>query len=354
MRNAIFKKLFWMAMGVFLLTATVMGITVFRFFSDRQIGEQAALTVTPATLIISLFTPLVGILIVALLLSFLLAARMSKQITEPLGKIDLRNPDERGLYPELRPLVRRISEQNREIQRRVEEVRAEHDRQDEMRREFTANVSHELKTPLTSISGYAELLQNGIVKSEDVSRFGGTIYREAQRLIVLVNDILRLSRLDEKDVMEEKTDVDLLAVCRENIVYLAPAAEKKGVTFSLAGQAAVISAVPQIIGEIVFNLCDNAIKYNKPGGSVAVSVTQDGEHAVLEVRDTGIGIPKDQMGRIFERFYRVDKSHSKELGGTGLGLSIVKHGAAYHNASVEVESRENEGTVFRVTFPKNA
>ncbi|MBR5389855.1 MAG: hypothetical protein IK141_00950 [Clostridia bacterium] len=307
---------------------------------------------TRAMLAVNLFTPLLLVLVLAMILSFVSAARMSKKITEPLGAIDLRDPDDRGVYEELRPLVQRIRAQNREIRHNLEELKAEHARQDEMRREFTANVSHELKTPLTSISGYAELIQSGMVRPEDVPRFAGTIWREAQRLIVLVNDIIRLSRLDDRDVEEERTPVELLALCREVIESLSPAADEKGVSFSLTGTPATVTGIRQILGEVVYNLCDNAIKYNRPGGSVAVDVREEDGQSVLSVKDTGIGIPETELGRVFERFYRVDKSHSKEVGGTGLGLSIVKHGAAYHNAAVEVESTPGEGTCFTVRFPQ--
>ncbi len=318
---------------------------------DGTVLRLSALFYSPATLVITLFTPLLAVLVLAIALSFLLAARVSRRITEPLAEIDLQNIDDRGVYEELRPLVRRIGQQNRQIYDQMAQLRTEHARQDEMRREFTANVSHELKTPLTSISGYAELIQNGMVKEEDVPRFAGTIYREAQRLIVLVNDIIRLSRLDDKDVAAERQPVDLYALCRETIVSLAPAAERKKVRFTLSGQSAVVVGIRQILGEIVYNLCDNAIKYNREGGTAAVSVTREEGFAVLRVKDNGIGIPEDQLGRVFERFYRVDKSHSKEVGGTGLGLSIVKHGAAYHGGTVSVESREGEGSLFTVRIP---
>ncbi|MBQ1705082.1 MAG: ATP-binding protein [Clostridia bacterium] len=307
---------------------------------------------TRAMLAINLFTPLLLVLVLAMALSFASAAGMSRRITEPLGAIDLRDPDDRGVYEELRPLVQRIRAQNREIQHNMEELKAEHARQDEMRREFTANVSHELKTPLTSISGYAELIQGGMVRQEDVPRFAGTIWREAQRLIVLVNDIIRLSRLDDKDVEEEREPVELSALCREVIESLAPAAAEKDVSFALTGTPATVTGIRQILGEVIYNLCDNAIKYNRPGGSVAVDVQETDGQTVLSVKDTGIGIPEEELGRVFERFYRVDKSHSKEVGGTGLGLSIVKHGAAYHNAAVEVESTPGEGTCFTVRFPR--
>ena len=303
------------------------------------------------TLAISLFTPLLLALVLALTLSLTLAARISQKITQPLGKIDLRNPDDREVYEELKPLVRRISAQNREIQQKVEELKAEHARQDDMRREFTANVSHELKTPLTSISGYAELMQNGMVRPEDVPRFSGVIYHEAQRMIVLVNDIIRLSRLDDRDVQEETVTLDLLSLCRETLGSLRPAAEEKKISLQLAGEEALFSGVRHIAEEIVYNLCDNAIRYNRPEGSVFVRAESEGDFAVLQVKDTGIGIPEAELGRIFERFYQVDKSHSKEVGGTGLGLSIVKHGAACLGAEVKVESKEGEGTCFTVRFP---
>lgn len=303
------------------------------------------------TLVISLFTPLLLALVLALILSLTLAARISQKITQPLGKIDLRNPDDREVYEELKPLVRRISAQNREIQQKVAELKAEHARQDDMRREFTANVSHELKTPLTSISGYAELMQNGMVRPEDVPRFSGVIYHEAQRMIVLVNDIIRLSRLDDQDVQEETVTLDLLSLCRETLESLRPAAEEKHISLQLTGEEAPFPGVRHIAEEIVYNLCDNAIRYNRPEGSVFVHAASEGDFAVLQVKDTGIGIPEAELGRIFERFYQVDKSHSKEVGGTGLGLSIVKHGAACLGAEVQVESKEGEGTCFTVRFP---
>ncbi len=306
---------------------------------------------TLSDLILSLFTPILAVLVLAIVLSFLLAARLSRQIIQPLGAIDLQNPDDREVYEELRPLVGRIRGQNRQIQQKVEELKREHIRQDDMRREFTANVSHELKTPLTSISGYAELIGHGLVKQEDVPRFAATIYKEAQRLIVLVNDIIRLSRLEDRDVMQQWEQLDLLALARENAIHLEEAAARRQVALTVWGDTLTIRGVRQVLDEIIFNLCDNAIKYNRPGGTVTVTVGWRDEQAMLEVRDTGIGIPEEEQGRVFERFYRVDKSHSKELGGTGLGLSIVKHGTAYLGASLELVSREGEGTTIRVLFP---
>ena len=317
---------------------------------DGTVLRVSADLYTLSDLLLELFTPILAVLVAAILLSFWLAARLSRQITQPLGAIDLQNPDERDVYEELRPLVRRISGQNRQIQQKVEELKVEHNRQDAMRREFTANVSHELKTPLTSISGYAELIQGGLVKPEDVPRFAGTIYNEAQRLIVLVNDIIRLSRLEDKDVLQEQQDIDLMALCRETGGYLQDAARRQQVTLEVQGERLTIQGVRQIAEEIIYNLCDNAIKYNKPGGTVTVTVFSRDEHPVVEVRDTGIGIPQQELSRVFERFYRVDKSHSKELGGTGLGLSIVKHGVAYLGATLELESQEGFGTTIRVVF----
>ena len=278
---------------------------------------------------------------------------MSKSVTEPINKIDLESPDERDVYPELKPLVRRINGQNRQIQRQMDELKLEHAKQDAMRREFTANVSHELKTPLTSISGYAEIIREGLARPEDISRFSGKIYDEAQRLITLVGDIIQLSQLEGKELQPQKVEIDLYETCLGVISHLEHAAEKRGIHFTLQGTHATFLGLEQIIDEIVYNLCDNAIKYNKENGAVTVSVSEDADWATLEVADTGIGIPNEELDRIFERFYRVDKSHSKEVGGTGLGLSIVKHGAAYHNAVIEVKSEVGKGTVISIRFPRN-
>ncbi len=221
---------------------------------------------------------------------------------------------------------------------------------EELRREFTANVSHELKTPLTSISGYAEIMKSGLVQPEDMGRFSEKIYQEAQRLITLVGDIIRLSQLDEEKVEVEKRAVDLYAAAAGVTERMKDVAKNAGVTISLSGKPAVIQGAPQILDEMIFNLCDNAIKYNKPAGMVSVTVDTVKGHPVLTVEDNGIGIPAEDKERIFERFYRVDKSHSKQIGGTGLGLSIVKHGAIYHKAKVEMESELGKGTRVRIVF----
>ena len=226
----------------------------------------------------------------------------------------------------------------------------EREERENLRREFTANVSHELKTPLTSILGTAEILQNGLVKPEDVPHFAGNIHRETERLIGLVNDIIKLSRLDEGGGLGQWETVDLYEEARAVLEQLAPAAQRKQVTTRLQGGEALVRGVPQIVEEIVYNLCDNAIAYNRANGSVTVTVENTAFGPRITVADTGIGIPREAQGRVFERFYRVDKSHSS--GGTGLGLSIVKHGAAYLGAQVELHSEPGHGSTFTLTFPK--
>jgi len=228
----------------------------------------------------------------------------------------------------------------------------EKEQRESLRREFTANVSHELKTPLTSILGTAEILQNGLVKPEDVSHFAGNIHREAGRLIGLVNNIIKLSRLDEGGPTTTWETVDLYQTAKSALDRLAAAAEQRQVTLELQGGPAQVHGVPQIVDEILYNLCDNAVVYNRPGGKVCVTVADTDEGARVTVEDTGIGIPQEVQSRVFERFYRADKSHS--AGGTGLGLSIVKHGAAYLGAKVTLESEEGKGSTFTLLFPKNS
>ncbi len=221
-----------------------------------------------------------------------------------------------------------------------------------MRREFTANVSHELKTPLHSISGYAELMQSGLVQPQDITGFAGKIYTEAQRLIRLVEDILRLSRLDENFDRVRQESVDLYTLASEVVAGMQPQAALASVSLDLTGISAPISGFPAQLSAIIANLCSNAIKYNRPGGHVTVSVQDEGSHVELTVADTGIGIPPEHQARIFERFYRVDKSHSKSVGGTGLGLSIVKHAAMIHRAEISLDSAPDRGTTVTIRFPK--
>ena len=225
---------------------------------------------------------------------------------------------------------------------------------EQVRREFTANVSHELKTPLQSILGYAELLKYNMVKEEDINNFSKRICNETKRMINLVEDIIKLSRLDEGAAGMVREDVDAYNLASEVISSLSTSAAEADVIMEIIGEHITVNGIPHLITGIIYNLCENAIKYNKPNGKVMVNVTENKEYVIVSVRDTGIGIPPEHQDRIFERFYRVDKSHSKEVGGTGLGLSIVKHSAKLHNAQIEVNSKAGEGTVFRVLFPKKS
>ena len=408
------------------------------------------------TLLLGMLQPIAVIALAAVVLSLLLASRISKKIISPLNSLDLDHPLSNEGYDELSPLLRRIDSQQRQLRRQSDELSrrrdefeavtgsmseglvllggsgdilsinptasallsatpdcighslltvsrtpavqellsgalegrrgertvplaggsyqldmspiisdgktagavlllfdvTEKERAEEMRREFTANVSHELKTPLQTISGCAELLCSGMVKSEDVDRFQRQIYQESQRMIRLVEDIIKLSRLDEGAGDMKREDTDLYALAHQAVESLAVQAENAGVTVSLSGGSAVINGIPQLLGGIVYNLCDNAIKYNRPGGHVYVTVSPEAEDVLLRVKDDGIGIPPEHQSRVFERFYRVDKSHSREVGGTGLGLSIVKHAARIHNAKIELKSAPGAGTDITVRFPR--
>ncbi len=337
---------------------TIMEETVYyaQRLDDGTVLRISSTRYTVFTLLINIIYPLLAALAISLLISAILAARVSSGVTEPINSIDLENPDERDVYDELKPLVQRINAQNRQIQTQMDELKQEHKKQDKMRREFTANVSHELKTPLTSISGYAEIIKNGMVRKEDIERFSEKIYDEAQRLIILVGDIIKLSQLDGGEVFADKVDIDLYDVCLRNVTYLESVAEAKNVLISLDTEPKDfrphILGYEKIIDEIVYNLCDNAIKYNREKGAVAISLSENSESVILAVSDTGIGIPQSEIDRVFERFYRVDKSHSKKVGGTGLGLSIVKHGVSLHGARVELKSSFGFGTTVSVFFNK--
>lgn len=225
-------------------------------------------------------------------------------------------------------------------------------KREQLRREFTSNVSHELKTPLTSISGFAEIMKNGGTPNAVVTDFSTSIYDEAQRLISLVNDIIKISELDEKDVQAESEDVDLYQLSADIINRLKPVADKRNISLNLIGESTIVSGAEKILDEMIYNLCDNAIKYNVDNGTVDVILSESNHHIKLTVRDNGIGIPQSEQNRVFERFYRVDKSHSKEIGGTGLGLSIVKHAAIYHNAEIKLKSELGKGTSITVIFNK--
>lgn len=222
----------------------------------------------------------------------------------------------------------------------------EKEEREALRREFTANVSHELKTPLTSISGFAEIIMNGIAKPQDIPHFAANIHKEAARLITLVGDIIKISQLDEGVVEKKREDVDLLELSDKIAQSLLPVAQKRGINIKVNGTHETVFGVYDILEEMIYNLCDNAIKYNRDNGSIEITV----KNKTISVKDNGIGIAKADRERVFERFYRVDKSHSKEIGGTGLGLSIVKHGAIFHNAKIVLESIEGEGTEIRIEF----
>lgn len=423
---------------------------VLRISSTHYSSMALLASLTPSLLLVLIFAALVAVTI---------AYKLSQRLTKPLNEIDLEHPQvNQAPYEELKPLLRRLHHQNRQIREQIQQLQAqkrqftaitdnmregflvldadglvlsynssatrllqpekpldghnirdltdepdfleslhgaqegehveslvplhgricqlfanpvyqestltgivlvlldvtEQQERESLRREFSANVSHELKTPLTSIAGIAEIMKSGMIAPADVPHFAGKIYDESQRLIQLVRDIIRISQLDENNIHDTPVPVELKKCAARNLSLLESAADAADVTLLLEGEEAVIQAVPAILDEMVYNLCENAVKYNKPGGSVTVTVRSDAAHVTLEVADTGIGIAPEHHSRVFERFYRVDKSHSKEIGGTGLGLSIVKHGAAFHHAQVELESALDKGTTVRIIFPKNA
>ncbi len=308
-----------------------------------------AITVLKAELIVSIICFVVSIIISALV-SVLVAKAVTKKVVNPINNIDLSLEKEVDLFEELQPFSNNLKAQTEMLDKQMKKIKREHKMQDKIRKEFTANVSHELKTPLTSISGYAEIMKNGMVKPEDVTRFSEKIYNEAGRLIVLVGDIIKLSHLDENIIKEKKERIELYSLCQTIISRLESSAQKQKVSFSLQGGTAEIVGIPRIIEEIIYNLCDNAIKYNRENGQVTVAIKQTSTNVILSVSDTGIGVEKEDLSRIFERFYRVNKSRSKDSGGTGLGLSIVKHGARVHNAKLTVDSKIGEGTTFTIKF----
>ena len=440
-------------------SSTLLEKTIYcaKRLSDGRVLRISISRATAGAIAIGMVSPIIAVGIGALILSGILASRLSKRIVEPLNKLDLEHPLDNDSYEELSPLLSRINkqraqitEQLSELHRRTDEFEqitgnmkeglvlidkgenivsmnpaakeifsvtedctgksfitvdrsrklnaaiksafesghgeihmeksgltyqldisridsegsafgavilafdiTEHENAEKVRREFTANVSHELKTPLQGIIGSAELIENGMVKQEDMPRFVGHIRTEAQRLVNLVNDIIRLSQLDE-GVSLPKEKVDLLAVAAEAVNDLASAAAEKRVALSVEGESVFVSGVKRLLYEVIYNLGENAVKYNVENGSVLVSVAAKDNSAVLTVSDSGIGIAPEHQSRIFERFYRVDKSHSKASGGTGLGLSIVKHAVLQQNGKIELESELGKGTTVRITFPKAA
>ena len=305
--------------------------TVLRVSRTMNSAMKSAFHILPFMIFLAL---------IMIVTAWLLSKWQIERLIRPINTLDLENPLEQEMYPELQPLLERIEQSNKE-----KEAMAA------MRREFSANVSHELKTPLTSISGYAEIMKDGLVRPEDMQHFSEKIYQEASRLITLVEDIIKLSRLDEGRVVLEKDEVDLYELSREIISRLAPQAAKNQVRLELTGESVKYTGIRQILDEMIYNITENAIKYNNPGGKVSVWAGNTLQGKKVVVTDDGIGIPEDQIDRIFERFYRVDKSHSKERGGTGLGLSIVKHGVMLHHGEVHVESKLGEGTRIELVFP---
>lgn len=313
----------------------------------------------------SLAGPVALLTTTGVLVSIVVARRESHRIIEPLLEVDLDHPrrNAQNAYAEMEPMLERIESQRQELKRQVR-VLADNDR---MRREFTANITHELKTPLTTVSGYAELIANGLVTDEaDLRDFGRRIYSEAGRLTSLVNDILTLSNLDEAERSEgeaaaatlgAREPIDVPRTLEGIVQRLEQVAARVEVTLELACEPAMVMGVPRLIDELAYNLASNAIRYNQPGGSVVLACgVEPAEGSAMRapyirVSDTGIGIAPEEQGKIFERFYRVDKSRSKARGGTGLGLAIVKHAAAFHGARIELESELGRGTAITVHFP---
>lgn len=304
------------------------------------------------TLMFATLQPILIVVLVAMILSGVMASGIAKKIIRPINSIDLDHPRTGECYDELKPFLERIEAQNKQIKKQMHQIEIEHERRENLRKEFTANVSHELKTPLTSISGFAEIIKNGIAKPEDVKRFAGNIYDEAQRLSNMVGDIIKLSQLDEGGGAMQREPIDLYEVACSVKSALASVAQKMHVDVCVKGEHVVIDAVSQVVDEIVYNLCENAIKYNIEGGSVVMCVQEDALSVRFIVQDTGIGIAPDEIERVAERFYRVNKSHSKEVAGTGLGLSIVKHGAAFLGAQMQIESEVGKGTKVSILFEK--
>lgn len=407
-------------------------------------------------LLLGMMTPVIIVVIIAMIISAVLAHKMSKRIIEPLNKLDLDNPTENDAYEEIAPLLSRIHKQNMKIERKAAELNRRKDEFDlitknmreglvlldknrniltinsaataifatdessvgkefltinrrheiisaiekaltdghseirarlgekeyqfdisrietdgetvgavvltfditeqadaeRLRREFTANVSHELKTPLQTITGSAELIENGLVKQEDMPRFVGHIREEATRLVTLVDDIIRLSQLDEQ-IELQKENISLYDIAKEVCGVLRDSADKKDITLSVSGDSGKVCGVKHLLFEVIYNLCDNSIKYTPDGGKVEINVSDTEKEVTVTVSDNGIGIAPQHHARIFERFYRVDKSHSKKSGGTGLGLSIVKHSVQYHGGKIAIQSEENKGTTVTVILPKS-
>lgn len=324
-------------------------------------GNILRISTTQTSVIVILLgfmQPIIIIIVIALCLSLLLSYRVSNSIIKPINALDLENPENNQAdktYEELTPLLKKITQQKKTINRQIKEA----EKREQMRREFTSNVSHEFKTPLTSISGFAEMMKSSELPSETIKDFSGSIYDEAQRMISLVSDIMKISELDEGAVAVQKEKVDLYSLSKDTANRLKPIAEKQNIKINVINKipknnTPYVFGAKKILDEMIFNLCDNAIKYNVPNGKIDIITESFQENfsdkIKVTVKDTGIGIPKSEQARVFERFYRVDKSRSKSAGGTGLGLAIVKHGAMYHDADLSLSSTEGVGTSISLTF----
>ncbi len=318
--------------------------SVVRVSIDQKPAWIVLLGISPSILFVGIF---------AVLISMWLASRLSWKIVEPINNLNLdeaiRHVDEDD-FKEIAPLIRRMTQQQEQLKKDRDEIA----KTAQIRQEFTANVSHELKTPLHAISGYAELMENGIVKKEDIPVFAGKIRAEALRMAKLVEDTIGLSKLDSGATDMEWENADLYEIACNAVSSLELTADEAGVSLALQGESCPIYGIPSTLYSIIYNLCENGIKYNRSGGYVNVNLENQGKNIILTVADSGVGIPKEEQSRIFERFYRVDKSHSKEVGGTGLGLSIVKHALLIHHASIVIESEPDKGSTFTVTIPRNS
>ena len=289
---------------------------------------------------IQIFPAMAVIAAIVLAFVYILGRWQTARLIRPINELDIEHPLDNEIYEELDPLLEAIDKQNKEK-----------DAVANMRKEFSANVSHELKTPLTSISGYAEIMKNGLVKPEDIQKFSERIYKEARRLITLVEDIIKLSKLDEESVELEKEEVNLYDMTREIVSRLSMQSSAKHVRVILEGESVTYTGIRQILDEMIYNICENAIKYNRPGGSVRVELAQGQEKCIIRVSDTGCGIPEEYQRSIFQPFFRIDKSRSREYGGAGLGLSLVWEIANLHGGSVWVEKSSDKGTTIAVELP---
>lgn len=321
-------------------SSTILERTIYSavLLSDGSVLRISVEQATVGAMLLGMIQPILVVAVIALILSGIFAYLISRRIVKPLNSLDVYHPLENDTYEEISPLLHRINAQQQEV-KAAEQSRVE----------FTANVTHELKTPLQGIIGSAELMEQNMVSDEDKPRFLGYIKNEAKRMVTMIDDIINLSKLDEKQEIE-KSEVDLFSIMLEAAENLATVAGSKNITINTSGEPVAMIGSYQLLYEIVYNLCDNAIKYNNEGGRVDMSVSKSEDTAVLVVKDNGIGIPAEHQGHIFERFYRVDKSHSREGGGTGLGLSIVKHATEAQHGRINLKSEPGVGTEITVEF----